>query len=40
MHWLRMLAETEDILKNECRELWVEAHELTLIFSTIINRHK
>lgn len=34
-YWLRMLAKAEDNLKEECRELWKEAHELTLIFSKI-----
>lgn len=34
-YWLRMLANATDELKNECRELWQEAKELTLIFSTI-----
>ncbi len=35
-HWLRMLATSEQHLKANCRRLWQEAHELTLIFSTII----
>lgn len=39
-YWLRMLAQAEDSLKDECRELWQEAHELTLIFSTIANNTK
>ena len=34
-YWLRMLARTVFILKNECRELWQEAQEFTLIFSKI-----
>jgi len=40
MHWLRMIAETEESLKSECRRLWKEVHELALIFSAIINRRK
>lgn len=37
MYWLKLMAGTleDDSLKNECRSLWKEAHELTLIFSTI-----
>ena len=38
MHWLRMLAKTDEEIKNQCRQLWKEAHELTLIFSTISKR--
>lgn len=34
-YWLRILAKAEESLKNECRKLWQEAHELTLIFSKI-----
>lgn len=36
MHWLRMLAQANPDKAGECRELWKEAHELTLIFSSII----
>lgn len=36
MHWLRMLAQTNPDKAGECRELWKEARELTLIFSSII----
>ncbi|MDP2593353.1 MAG: four helix bundle protein [bacterium] len=35
-HWLRMLAVTDTELKSECQQLWKESHELTLIFSKII----
>lgn len=35
-HWLRMLATALPNQKEECRKHWSEAHELTLIFSTII----
>lgn len=34
-HWLHMLAVALPIKKEECRKLWQEAHELTLIFSAI-----
>ena len=36
-YWLRNLATAIDdpIIKEKCRELWKEARELTLIFSTI-----
>ena len=34
-HWLRMIAAADENLKNECRVLWQEAHELTLIFAKI-----
>ncbi len=37
-HWLHMLATTESTEKERCRELWQEAHELTLIFSAIVKR--
>lgn len=32
-YWLRLLAKTEETLTEECRELWKEAQEFTLIFS-------
>jgi len=35
-HWLRMIAKAGLTHVNKCRELWKEAHELTLIFSKII----
>ncbi|MDD5486461.1 MAG: four helix bundle protein [Dehalococcoidales bacterium] len=35
-HWLHMLATANPEGKDKCRELWKEAHELTLIFSSII----
>lgn len=34
-YWLRMLVKAVDELKEECRKLWCEAQELTLIFSKI-----
>ncbi|HOX10576.1 MAG TPA: four helix bundle protein [Candidatus Moranbacteria bacterium] len=35
-YWLEILAEAHPESKNICRELWKEAHELTLIFSKTI----
>lgn len=37
-HWLHMVAVANDDRKDECRKFWKEAHELTLIFSSIINK--
>ena len=34
-YWLRMLAQTEEELRMDCRKVWQEAQELTLIFSKI-----
>ena len=34
-HWLRMIAKANSDKANECRNLWKEAHELTLIFNKI-----
>lgn len=34
-YWLRMLAKAADEIRNECKKLWQEAQELTLIFSKI-----
>ena len=34
-HWLRMIAKANSEKQNECRKLWKEAHELTLIFAKI-----
>ena len=34
-HWLRMLSRANPERKEECKKLWKEAHELTLIFSKI-----
>src|SRR3989344_4444375 len=35
-YWLRMLARAAEEVAEECRELWKEAQELTLIFSKIV----
>lgn len=37
-HWLHMLATAEPTKTEDCRKLWQEAHELTLIFSAIAKR--
>lgn len=34
-HWLRMIAKANQDKKEATRKLWQEAHELTLIFSSI-----
>jgi four helix bundle protein len=34
-HWARMISIAEENQKEKCRELWKEAHELTLIFAKI-----
>ena len=39
-HWLRMIARANPSRKDECRELWNEAQELTLIFSSILSPKK
>jgi four helix bundle protein len=39
-HWLRMIARANPERKEECRSLWGEAHELTLIFSSILSPKK
>ena len=36
LHWLRIIAVANPDQKEECRKLWKEAHELTLIFSSIL----
>jgi len=35
-HWLQMISKANPDKKEDCRELWQEAHELTLIFSSIL----
>ena len=39
-HWLRMMAKADPGKNGECKELWVEAKELTLIFSSILLQKK
>lgn len=38
MHWLRMISHADPDSKAMCRELWQEAHELVLIFSSILKK--
>ncbi len=35
-HWIRMVAKANPHKNEECRRLWQEAQELTLIFSSIL----
>ena len=37
-HWLHMLVVANPDKAEKCRELWREAHELTLIFSAIAKK--
>ncbi len=39
-HWLHMIAIANPEKAEKCRKLWKEVHELTLIFSAIINKSK
>ena len=39
-HWLRMIARANSDRKDQCKRLWSEAQELTLIFSSILLRKK
>ena len=39
-HWLRMIARANPSRKDECKQLWIEAQELTLIFSSILSPKK
>ncbi|HAK58887.1 MAG TPA: four helix bundle protein [Nitrospiraceae bacterium] len=39
-HWLRMMAKADPGKNGECKHLWVEAKELTLIFSSILLQKK
>lgn len=39
-YWLRLMAKAIDGQVEECRKLWQEAHELTLIFSKIASSSK
>jgi four helix bundle protein len=34
-YWLRLLVKAETGVKEECRELWQEAQEFTMIFSKV-----
>ncbi|MEK7542359.1 MAG: four helix bundle protein [Patescibacteria group bacterium] len=37
-HWLRMIAKANPDKAHECRKLWQEVQELTLIFSSILRK--
>ncbi len=37
MYWFQMLVVANEDKKQDCRILWQEAHELALIFASIIN---
>jgi len=39
-HWLRMISKANPDKAKECRELWKEAQELTLIFSSMVKPKK
>ncbi|PCI21276.1 four helix bundle protein [Candidatus Wolfebacteria bacterium] len=39
-HWLRMIVKANEDKKDECKKLWKEAHELTLIFAKITKSSK
>jgi len=39
-YWLRMLAKADESTKDECKILWKEAQEFTLIFGKITSRKK
>lgn len=39
-YWLRLLAKAEESVKNDCRVLWQESREFTLIFSKIASNTK
>ncbi len=39
-HWLRMIVGAVPELRDDAQKLWQEAHELQLIFITIINKSR
>ena len=39
-HWLRMIVKAVSDLKDEARELWQEANELNLIFTSIVRKSR
>ena len=39
-HWLRMIVRANQNKREECKKLWSEAQELTLIFSSILSPKK
>lgn len=40
LHWLRMIARANPDRKEKCRKYYKEAHELLLIFSSILKSKK
>jgi four helix bundle protein len=40
MHWLRMLVAADSSSRADCRALWREAHELTMVFSAILKKRR
>lgn len=40
LHWFRMIAKANKAQADHCRKLWKEAHELLLIFSSILKKKK
>jgi four helix bundle protein len=39
-YWLRLLSKAQENIAQECRTLWSEAQELTLIFSKIAGKSR
>ena len=39
-HWLRMIARANPDKREQCKKLWSEVQELTLIFSSILSSTK
>jgi len=37
-HWLRMISKANPDKNEDCRKLWKESHELTLIFARIATK--
>jgi len=37
-YWLKLIANSNNSLKERCLIIWKETHEITLIFSKIISR--
>jgi four helix bundle protein len=40
LYWLRLIGKStiHPTIKDKCREMWIEDHELVLIFATISNK--
>jgi four helix bundle protein len=39
-YWLRIIAHTDEISRDQARKLWSEAHELLLIFGKIESKSR